>query len=132
MPRKNHDFVKLKPPNVPTSYTPAQLKELYACAKDPLYFMQQYLYVQHPTRGKIQFKAYEFQKELITNYWSHRNVIAMIPRQSGKCLTSIINIIVQNKTTGLQYKLPIGIYYEWVAAKQNGKQPPNIDQYRIN
>lgn len=129
MPRKNHDFVKLKPPNVPTSYTPAQLKELYACAKDPLYFMQRYLYVQHPTRGKIQFEAYEFQKELITNYWSYRNVIAMIPRQSGKCLHSDINISIYNKKTEKQYKIPIGLYYEWAAAIRDGKTPPDISKY---
>lgn len=88
MPRKNHDFVKLKPPNVPTSYTPAQIKEVFACAKDPLYFLENYLYVQHPTRGKIKFEAYGFQKELIKNYWQNRNVIAMIPRQSGKTTTA--------------------------------------------
>ena len=63
MARKNTDFVKLKPPNQPTTYTPAQVKEFISCARDPIYFMEKYLYVQHPTRGKIPFIAYEFQKD---------------------------------------------------------------------
>ena len=88
MARKNTDFVKLKPPNQPTTYTPAQVKEFISCARDPIYFMEKYLYVQHPTRGKIPFIAYEFQKDLIKTYWDYRNVIAMIPRQSGKTTTA--------------------------------------------
>jgi len=88
MPRKNAEFVKLKPPNQPTMYTPEQLKEFAACARDPIYFMEKFLYVQHPTRGKIPFAAYEFQKDLIKTYNENRNVIAMIPRQSGKTTTA--------------------------------------------
>ena len=88
MARKNADFVKLKPPNQPTSMTPEQTRDFIRCARDPIYFMQTYLYVQHPTRGKIPFAAYEFQKDLVKAYWDYRNVIAMIPRQSGKTTTA--------------------------------------------
>ena len=82
------DFEKLKAPNQPTTYTSEQLQEFVGCAKDPTYFMENYLYIQHPTRGKIPFAAYEFQKDLIRTYWNNRNTIAMIPRQSGKTTTA--------------------------------------------
>lgn len=65
MAKNNTDFEKLKTPNQPTSYTSAQLQEFVSCSRDPLYFMENYIYIQHPTRGKIQFEAYDFQKELI-------------------------------------------------------------------
>lgn len=84
MAKNNTDFQKLKPANQPIKYTKDQLEELVKCSNDPLYFMEKYMYVQHSTKGKIPFKAYEYQKELITGFDKHRNVIAMIPRQSGK------------------------------------------------
>lgn len=88
MARNSSDFEKLKSPNQPTTYTTEQLKELSKCARDPLYFMENYIYIQHPKRGKIRFEAYSFQRELIKTYWSSRNTIAMIPRQSGKTTTA--------------------------------------------
>lgn len=88
MSKNNTDFEKLKPANQPTAYSPEQLQEFIRCAKDPLYFMQKYMFIQHPTKGKIPFEAYQFQKELVRTYWSFRNTIAMIPRQSGKTTTA--------------------------------------------
>lgn len=84
MAKNNTDFQKLKPANQPIKYNKEQLQELVTCAKDPLYFMEKYMFVQHSTKGKIPFKAYEYQKSLINGFQQHRNVIAMIPRQSGK------------------------------------------------
>lgn len=84
MAKNNTDFQKLKPANQPIVYSKDQLQELVACAKDPLYFMEKYMFVQHSTKGKIPFKAYEYQKSLVHGFQNHRNVIAMIPRQSGK------------------------------------------------
>ena len=33
------------------------------CAKDPVFFMKQYCYIQHPKRGKIKFNLYPFQED---------------------------------------------------------------------
>lgn len=88
MGKNTSDFEKLKSPNQPTTYTAEQLQEFVNCAKDPIYFMERFLYIQHPTRGKILYEAYEFQKEMIKTYWNNRNTIAMIPRQSGKTTTA--------------------------------------------
>ena len=88
MSNKTKDFEKLKAANQPTTYTQEQFQEFLRCARDPIYFMENYMFIQHPTMGKIQFDAYEFQKDLITTYWKNRNTIAMIPRQSGKTTTA--------------------------------------------
>ena len=35
--------------------------EFKKCASDPLYFMENYCYIQHPIRGKLKFVLYPFQ-----------------------------------------------------------------------
>jgi hypothetical protein len=130
MAKNTTDFQKLKAPNQPTNYTKEQLQELVNCAKDPLYFMEKYMYVQHSVKGKIPFEAYEFQKKLIHGYNNFRNVIAMIPRQSGKCISSHVQMSIKNKQTGEIFEIPIGIYYEWARCMRDGRTPPDISVYK--
>ena len=68
-------------------YTKKQLEEFAACADPvtgPQYFMDNYFYIQHPTRGKMQYHPYEYQKRLINTYHNYRYSISMMPRQTGK------------------------------------------------
>ena len=37
-------------------------EEYIKCAKDPVYFMKKYCWIQHPTRGRVQFNLYPFQE----------------------------------------------------------------------
>jgi hypothetical protein len=83
------EFEKLKPPYQYTNYTPEQARELNKCMQDPVYFIENYMWVQHPVKGRILFNAYEFQKELLRTYASNRNVISMIPRQAGKTQSTV-------------------------------------------
>jgi hypothetical protein len=39
----------------------AQLQEIVRCGRDPIYFIKKYVYIQHPTRGKVQLDTYPFQ-----------------------------------------------------------------------
>ena len=78
----------LKKPYQKFGLTPEQNAEFLRCAIDPVYFIDNYIYVQHATRGKVQLKLFDYQKELIRNYWKHRNVIAMCSRQLGKTATA--------------------------------------------
>ena len=55
------DFKLVKAAGAKTTYTPKQIKEMARCSKDPLYFMENYMWIQHPTRGRMQFEAYEYQ-----------------------------------------------------------------------
>ena len=40
-------------------------QEYIKCAKDPVYFMKKYCWIQHPTRGRIQFNLYPFQEGVL-------------------------------------------------------------------
>jgi len=49
-----------------------------------LHFMDNFFYIQHPTKGSIQYHPYEYQGRLINTYHNYRSSIALMPRQSGK------------------------------------------------
>lgn len=82
------DFNLVKKANTKTLYTVHQKKEIFKCMNDPLYFLENYMWIQHPVRGKIRFVAYNFQKRLIDAYWKNNSVIALLPRQAGKTTTA--------------------------------------------
>ena len=88
MGKNTTDFEKLKPAGLKVTMNQEQLQELINCHKDPLWFMEHFMYIQHPVKGKMPFEAYIFQRELVRTYWQNRNTIAMIPRQSGKTTTA--------------------------------------------
>ena len=50
----------------------------------PEYFMDNYFYIQHPTKGKMLYHPFEYQKKLIHNYHNYRFSISLMPRQTGK------------------------------------------------
>lgn len=50
----------------------------------PMYFMENFMYIQHPTRGRQQFTPYPYQRELADVYHGYRKSINMLGRQLGK------------------------------------------------
>jgi hypothetical protein len=68
-------------------YTPQQLEELKKCMHPdtgPMYFMETFMKIQHPTKGEIPFEPFEYQHELVESYHKFKYSIAMIGRQLGK------------------------------------------------
>jgi hypothetical protein len=68
-------------------YTQQQIDEFRRCADPvtgPMYFMDHFFYIQHPTRGRMLYQPYEYQKKLIENYHQYRFSISMLARQTGK------------------------------------------------
>lgn len=67
--------------------TDKDLEDFIKCC-DPdtghLHFMDNFFYIQHPTRGSIQYHPYPYQQRLIHTYHNYRSSIALMPRQSGK------------------------------------------------
>jgi len=49
-----------------------------------LYFMDNFFYIQHPTKGSMLYHPYKYQERLIDTYHNYRYSIALMPRQSGK------------------------------------------------
>lgn len=69
------------------NYTKEQIDELAACMDPetgPLYFIENFMYIQHPLRGREKIELYDFQYGLLENYHSSRKSINMISRQMGK------------------------------------------------
>jgi hypothetical protein len=77
----------VKTPYKRTAFTDEQLREFMACADPvtgPAYFMDNFFYIQHPTRGKMLYHPFEYQSRLIHTYHNYRFSISMMPRQTGK------------------------------------------------
>ena len=60
-----------------------QLSEIVKCGKDPVYFMNTYLKIQHPLRGLIPFNTFPFQDDCIKDFNDHRFNIVLKSRQLG-------------------------------------------------
>ena len=76
-----------KTPYKKETWSEEQLQEFALCA-DPItgpeYFIENYFYIQHPVKGKMQYHPYDYQKRLIKTYHNYRFSISMMPRQTGK------------------------------------------------
>ena len=57
--------------------------EIIHCAKDPSYFLTKFVYIQHPTKGKILFDVYPFQKTTLEKFRENRFNIILKSRQLG-------------------------------------------------
>ena len=60
-----------------------QIKEIVRCGKDPVYFLNKYVKIQHPTQGLIPFNTYPFQDECIKDFMGHRFNVILKSRQLG-------------------------------------------------
>ena len=77
----------VKNPYEKMSLTEQQILEFAKCADPvtgPQYFMDNYFYIQHPTRGSMQYHPFEYQERLIDTYHNYRYSISLMPRQTGK------------------------------------------------
>jgi hypothetical protein len=81
------DTVLVKAPHRKQVYTEQELEEFARCADPvdgPMYFMDNFFYIQHPVRGKMVYHPFEYQKRLIEHYHNNRFSISLMPRQTGK------------------------------------------------
>jgi len=81
----------IKAPNQPLNLTSEQIVEYKKCADPvtgPHYFLSNYFYVQHPTKGNMLYVPYNYQTELIDTYHNHRYSISLLSRQLGKSVTA--------------------------------------------
>ena len=58
-------------------------QEYIKCAKDPIYFMKKYCWIQHPTRGRVQFNLYPFQEGTLKLLQKNDRSIILKSRQLG-------------------------------------------------
>jgi len=58
-------------------------QELLKCKSSAKYFINEYCHIEHPIKGIIPFKLWDFQKDVITNFSEKRFVILLKSRQIG-------------------------------------------------
>jgi len=72
-------------------YTEQDIIDLGACM-DPItgphHFLDNFFYIQHPTKGRLRYDAFEYQRRLIDSYHNHRFNVNLLPRQTGKTTTA--------------------------------------------
>jgi hypothetical protein len=91
MASKNIDNKLVKNANITQRFTEKDIEDLMKC-QDPIggphYFLQNFFYIQHPTKGKLLYQAFEYQNKLVESYHSHRFNVNLLPRQTGKTTTA--------------------------------------------
>lgn len=60
-----------------------QADEMIRCRRDPVYFFNTYVKIQHPTRGPVPFATFPFQDECVKLFLGNRFVIVNKSRQLG-------------------------------------------------
>lgn len=76
-----------------TEMTPDQVQEFNKCRKDIIYFCKNYVKIQHPVRGSVNFVLYPYQEVMLRMYQANRYVIVLSARQTGKSITSAIYLL---------------------------------------
>jgi hypothetical protein len=87
MSKPSLESVLVKAPHRKETYTETEFKEFAKCADSvngPIYFLDHFFHIQHPTRGKLLYHPFEYQRRLIENYHLNRFSISLMPRQTGK------------------------------------------------
>jgi len=83
--------VLIKSANKPEFFSEEHLAAFMKCA-DPntgyAYFMENFFFIQHPTKGKLLYQPFQYQKELAYSYHNYRFSINLLSRQLGKTTTA--------------------------------------------
>lgn len=81
----------VKTPHREEKWTNHQMVEFAKCmdpVNGPEYFLSNYFFIQHPTKGKIQYDPYQYQVELARSYHAYRFSVNLLSRQMGKTTTA--------------------------------------------
>ena len=92
MATKPFDSKLIKSAHTTQRFTEEDIQNLIKC-QDPktgaAHFLENYFYIQHPTKGKMKYEAFDYQKELLQSYNDHRFSVNMLGRQMGKTTTAV-------------------------------------------
>lgn len=74
----------IKRPGAAAEYSPHDLQDLIRCMSDPIYFIEKFVKVQHPTKGTVPMILFDYQKEMIDCIHNNKDTIILASRQLGK------------------------------------------------
>lgn len=103
-------YIPFKKPGTIVEYTPTMVDELHKCEDDPIYFMENFCYIQTDGGAKL-FTPYEYQKDMIKSFVTNRNSVLLTSRQAGKCITGDTVVTLRNKVTGEIVSTTINEFY---------------------
>ena len=87
MPKGTANTELVKTPYQHIEYTKTGIEEFRNCCDSEtgsMYFLENFVRIQHPTKGGIDFNPFDYQRDLVENYNNHRYSINMLGRQMGK------------------------------------------------
>lgn len=111
----NIDHAVVKKPSNDVPLTKAQEKLWLKYADDPMAFFTEQCYVRG-SRGKVLFQPRNYQSDLLDSVIDNTHVIAVSPRQSGKCSSS--STVVDVRINGTEYKMKLGDFHEYTAGRK--------------
>lgn len=86
-----HDTKLIKTANIAQKWTEKDIEDLLKCqdhVTGPHFFLENFFYIQHPVKGKLLYKPFEYQKKLVDSYHQHRFNVNLLARQTGKTTTA--------------------------------------------
>ena len=82
----SNEFIKRS--NTEIEFDAFKVQELKRCAEDPVYFIENYCYIQNQMLGKVKFVLRPYQVRIIRSLHANRFNILLIGRQCGKTETT--------------------------------------------
>lgn len=127
------------------------IKELIRCGKDPIYFLDNYAKIQHPVKGLIPFKMFDYQKDIIDAFLNNRMNVILKARQLGITTTTagyiawlilfhrdknVLAVATKQKTAKNMIRIIRNIYKylpKWILALSinSGIKPPIDNRHSI-
>ena len=107
--KKNSVLVE---PGAKVEFTEEMINELYKCKQNPLYFINKYCYIVHPTEGRIKLTLRDYQENFLNIIHKSRSTIALCIRQSGKCCNYCAKISIKTKNDENKEVTEIGDFFD--------------------
>ena len=80
--------INVKRTGVEAEWTEEQILEYKKCMESPIHFIENYVKIISLDEGLINFKLYDYQKDLIDHFDENRFSVVLACRQSGKSITA--------------------------------------------
>lgn len=74
-------------------WTPEMVQEYIKCSQDPVYFTETYMKIINVDKGLVNFKLYDYQKQMLKSFANNRFNIITTARQAGKSTTTCAFIL---------------------------------------
>jgi len=110
----------VKRPNSKDNYNNEKnLLELMECVESPLYFMKNFMKIQHATKGSVKFDPFPFQERIVNAFATHRNVVCLCGRQLGKSLSFKTKVLADDVKVEIGSLVPQTFHMRLVSFLEN-------------